>query len=81
MYKVPIIKLIHLTILRLIQTKRTKFCGSFHSLNVLLFFATHRLIMKIICGKLFSNSTMHNKVMGRTRTGFTGLCTKFKCGL
>ena len=34
-------------------------------------FATHRLIMKIICAKLFSNSTMHNKVMGRKRTGFT----------
>ena len=34
-------------------------------------FATHRLIMMIICAKLFSNPTMHNKVMGRTRTGFT----------
>ena len=29
-------------------------------------FATHRLIMIIICAKLFSNPTMHNKVMGRT---------------
>ena len=27
--------------------------------------------MMIICAKLFSNPTMHNKVMGRTRTGFT----------
>ena len=33
--------------------------------------ATHRLVMMIICATLFSNSTMHNKVMGRTRTGFT----------
>ena len=33
--------------------------------------ATHRLIMIIICAKLFSNPTMHNKVMGRKRTGFT----------
>ena len=29
-------------------------------------FATHRPIMIIICAKLFSNPTMHNKVMGRT---------------
>ena len=34
-------------------------------------FATHRLIMIIICAKLFSNPTMHNIVMGQTRTGFT----------
>ena len=34
-------------------------------------FATHSLIMIIICDKLFSNPTMHNKVMGRTRTGLT----------
>ena len=34
-------------------------------------FSTHCLIIKIICAKLFSNSTMHNTVMGRTRTGFT----------
>ena len=27
--------------------------------------------MIIICAKLFSNPTMHNKVMGPTRTGFT----------
>ena len=27
--------------------------------------------MIIICAKLFSNPTMHNKVMGRTCTGFT----------
>ena len=31
---------------------------------------THRLIMIIICAKLFSNPTMHNKVMDRTQTGF-----------
>ena len=35
------------------------------------FFMTHRLIMVIICATLFSNHTMHNKVKGRTRTGFT----------
>ena len=35
------------------------------------FFATHRLVMMIICAKLFLNPTMHNKVMGGTRTGFT----------
>ena len=34
-------------------------------------FATHRLVMMIICSNLFSNPAMHNKVMGRTRTGFT----------
>ena len=34
-------------------------------------FMTHHLVMMIICAKLFSNPTMHNKVMGRTRTGFT----------
>ena len=34
-------------------------------------FATHCLIMMIICAKLFLNPTMHNKVMGRTQTGFT----------
>ena len=34
--------------------------------------ATHRLnIMIIICAKLFLNPTLHNKVMGRTRTCFT----------
>ena len=36
-----------------------------------LLFATHRLAMMIICAKLFSTLTMHNKVMGRTRTGTT----------
>ena len=46
-----------------------------------LLFATHCLVMMIICAKLFLNSTMHNKVMGWTRTGFTGLSTKFKFGL
>ena len=33
--------------------------------------ATHRLVMMIICAKLFSNPTMHNTVMGQTQTGFT----------
>ena len=36
-----------------------------------LLFATHYLVMMIICAKLFSNLTTHGKVMGRTRTGFT----------
>ena len=40
-------------------------------LAIWFLFATHRLIMIIICAKLVSNPTMHNKVMGRTRTGFT----------
>ena len=39
-------------------------------------FATHRLIIIIICAKLFSNPTMHNKVMGRTQTGFTEVYAK-----
>ena len=34
-------------------------------------FVTHCLVMMIICAKLFLNPIMHNKVMGRTRTGFT----------
>ena len=34
-------------------------------------FMTHRLVMMIICAQLFSNPAMHNKVMGRTRTGST----------
>ena len=34
-------------------------------------FATHHLVMMIICAKLFLNPTMHYKVMGRTRTGST----------
>ena len=33
--------------------------------------ATHWLVMMIICAKLFLNPSMHNKVMGRTRTCFT----------
>ena len=32
---------------------------------------THRLVMMIICARLFSNPIMQNKVMDRTRTGFT----------
>ena len=34
-------------------------------------FRTYRLVMMIICPVLFSNPTMHNKVMGRKQTGFT----------
>ena len=37
--------------------------------------ATHHLIMIISCAKLFSNPTMHNKVMGRTQTGSTEVLT------
>ena len=37
---------------------------------------THRLVMMIICARLFSNLTMHNKVMDRTRTGFTEVCAQ-----
>ena len=37
----------------------------------MVLFATHRLVKMIICAKLFWNPTVHNKVMGRTRTGFT----------
>ena len=33
-------------------------------------FATQHLVMMIICAILLSNPTMHNKVMGRTGTGF-----------
>ena len=40
-------------------------------LAIWLLFATHRLVIMIISAKLFSNPTMHNKVMGWTRTGFT----------
>ena len=36
-----------------------------------LLFATYCLVMIIIYAKLFSNPTMHNKAMGRTRTGLT----------
>ena len=39
-------------------------------------FATHGLIIIIICAKLFSNPTMHNKVMGQTQTGFNEVNTK-----
>ena len=41
------------------------------NLAIWFLFATHGLIMIIICAKLFSNPTMHNKVMGRTPTSFT----------
>ena len=30
-------------------------------------FATHRLVMMLICAKLFSSLTMQDEVMGRTR--------------
>ena len=47
-------------------------------------FATHRLIIIIICAKLFLNPTMHNKVMGQTQTGFTAVYAQTlnaDCGL
>ena len=34
-------------------------------------FATHCLVIMIICAKLFLNPTMHNKVIGRSQTGTT----------
>ena len=46
--------------------------------------ATHYLVMMIICAKLFSNPTMHNKVKGRTQTGFTEVyaqCISADCDL
>ena len=41
--------------------------------NLVIWFliATNCLIMIIMCAKLFSNPTMHNKVMGRKETDFT----------
>ena len=41
------------------------------NLETWFMFVTHQLIMIIICAKLFSNPIMHNKVMGRTRTGLS----------
>ena len=41
------------------------------NLAIWFLFATHSLVMMIICAKLFLNPTMHNKVMVRARTGFT----------
>ena len=40
-------------------------------LAIWFLFVTHCLGMMIICAKLFSNPTMHYKVMGRTQTDFT----------
>ena len=40
-------------------------------LAIWFLFATHLLVIMIIYAKLFSNSTMHYKVMCRTRPGFT----------
>ena len=34
-------------------------------------FAKHHLVIMIICAKLFSNSTKHDKVMGWTQIGVT----------
>ena len=38
------------------------------NLVIWFLFETYRLVMMIICTILFSNPTMHNKVMGTTRT-------------
>ena len=38
-------------------------------LAIWFLFVTHHLVMMIICSNLFSNPTMHNKVMDRTETG------------
>ena len=40
------------------------------NLATLLLFVTYCLVMEVICAKLVLNPTMHNKVMGRTRTYF-----------
>ena len=43
--------------------------------NLVIWFLieTHNFIIIIIFAKFFSNPTMHNKVMGQTRTGFTDI--------
>ena len=38
-----------------------------------LLFATNCLVVIIICDKKNLNPTMHNEVMGQTRTGFTSV--------
>ena len=43
-----------------------------------LLFATNRLVLMVICAKLFSNPTMHNKVMSWTRSGFTEVYVQSK---
>ena len=43
------------------------------SLVIWFLIATHHLIMIIIFYLFFSNPTMHNKVMGQIRTGFTDI--------
>ena len=40
-------------------------------LAIWFLFMTHHLVMMIICAKLFSEPTMHNKVMSQTRAGST----------
>ena len=52
-------------------TKLSADCDLNFDLATLILFTTHCLVMIIICAKLFLNSNVHNKVMGRTRTGFT----------
>ena len=44
--------------------------------TVTFLFATHRLVMMIICAKLVLNPIMHNKVIGQTRAGFTEVYDK-----
>ena len=40
-------------------------------LVTLCLFPTHRFVMMLICAKLFSNPTMHDKIMGLAWTSFT----------
>ena len=40
------------------------------NLGTWFLFATYRLVIMITCARLFSNPTMYDKVIGRTRTGF-----------
>ena len=49
----------------------TWFLLTTHRLVIMIISGKYRLVTMIICVKLFSNPTMHNKVMGRTQTGFT----------
>ena len=47
MYKVPIIKLIHLTILRLIQTKRNKIWWLFSFIKCIVIFSGYHNLIKL----------------------------------
>ena len=46
-------------------------CDLTFDITTWFLFATHCLVMIIVCAELFLNPTMLNKVMGRIRTGFS----------